>query len=488
MLALLLAVVTNGFAQNANDKTKSKTFTVSGVVVDEQDEPYPGATIIIKNVPGRGVVSDLDGKFTIKVDPNATLVIQAVGMKTIEKLVTKDLADQKFVLKEDASTVDEVVVTGLSSQKKVSVVGAISTIDPKELKAPGMSLSNMLGGRVAGVITMQTSGEPGRNLSQFWIRGISTFGANGSALVLIDGIEGKLDDIDVDDVESFSILKDASATAVYGVRGANGVVIVTTKRGAMGKLSITGRASVKLSQIKRIPQYLGAYDYALLANEARAMSGESDLYTPLQLDLIKHGLDRDLYPDVNWTDEIMKKTSLQQNYYMSARGGGDIARYFLSLGYQDEGAAYNQKGNVFKKPLTYRKMTYRANIDMNLTKLTTLYFGVDGNIVNYTTPGGMGTNAVWNNIRVMNPLMMPVEYSDGTIPTFGRNNLISPYAALNYYGYKEHNPQHDNAEAHAKVQWCVAGIGGIGTGHDGPHHRLQRATYYRSRLVSRHGS
>jgi len=439
MLALLLAIITNGFAQNANDKTKSKTFTVSGVVVDEQDEPYPGATIIIKNVPGRGVVSDLDGKFTIKVDPNATLVIQAVGMKTIEKLVTKDLADQKFVLKEDASVVDEVVVTGLSSQKKVSVVGAISTIDPKELKAPGMSLSNMLGGRVAGVITMQTSGEPGRNLSQFWIRGISTFGANGSALVLIDGIEGKLDDIDVDDVESFSILKDASATAVYGVRGANGVVIVTTKRGAMGKLSITGRASVKLSQIKRIPQYLGAYDYALLANEARAMSGESDLYTPLQLDLIKHGLDRDLYPDVNWTDEIMKKTSLQQNYYMSARGGGDIARYFLSLGYQDEGAAYNQKGNVFKKPLTYRKMTYRANIDMNLTKLTTLYFGVDGNIVNYTTPGGMGTSAVWNNIRVMNPLMMPVEYSDGTIPTFGRDNLISPYAALNYYGYKDQN-------------------------------------------------
>ena len=164
MLALLLAVVTNGFAQNANDKAKSKTFTVSGVVVDEHNEPYPGATIIIKNVPGRGVVSGLDGKFTIKVDPNATLVIQAVGMKTIEELVTKDLADQKFVLKEDANVVDEVVVTGLSSQKKVSVVGAISTIDPKELKAPGMSLSNMLGGRVAGVITMQTSGEPGRTV------------------------------------------------------------------------------------------------------------------------------------------------------------------------------------------------------------------------------------------------------------------------------------------------------------------------------------
>lgn len=436
MVILMLTVFCNyTHAQDTNGTEHSKQYTVSGVVVDDKGEPYPGATIIVKNMPGRGVAADLDGKFTIKVDANATLVIQAVGMKTIEKLITKNLANQKFVLKEDANVVDEVVVTGLSSQKKVSVVGAISTIDPKELKSPGVSLSNMLGGRVAGVITMQKSGEPGRNMSQFWIRGISTFGANSAALVLIDGIEGSLDDIDVDDVESFSILKDASATAVYGVRGANGVVIVTTKRGKQGKLSITGRAALKVSQIKRIPEYLGSYDYALLANEARAMSGEPDLYTPLQLDLIRYGLDNDLYPNVNWTNEIMKKTSLQQNYYMSARGGGDIARYFLSLGYQDEGAAYNQKTNTFKKPMSYRKLTYRANIDMNLTKLTTLYFGVDGNIVNYTTPGGMGTNAVWNNIRVLNPLMMPVEYSDGTLPTYGKENLISPYAALNYFGY-----------------------------------------------------
>lgn len=173
--------------------------------------------------------------------------------------------------------------------------------------------------------------------------------------MLIDGIEGRLEDIDPDDVKSFSILKDASATAVYGTRGANGVVLVTTKRGETGKLTITGRATLKVSHIKRLPEYLGAYDYALLANEARAMSGEDDLYSRLELDLIKYNLDKDLYPDVNWIDEIMKRTSIQQNYYINAQGGGDIARYYLSLGYQDEGAAYRQEDNLFKKPLSYKK-------------------------------------------------------------------------------------------------------------------------------------
>lgn len=439
LLSLLtLSAHTGGqhlYAQKSQSEVKR--LTVSGVVVDDKGEPLPGVTILVKNQPGRGVVTDLNGKYSIKVEANQVLVFQSLGLKSVEKLITKNQSGLKIVLLEDAAALDEVVVTGLSSQKKVSVVGAISTISPNELKSPGASLVNSLAGRIPGVITMQVSGEPGKNISQFWIRGISTFGANAGALVLIDGIEGKLDDIDVDDIESFSILKDASATAVYGVRGANGVVVVTTKRGAKDKLRVTGRASMKVSQIKRIPQYLESYDYALLANEARAMSGEDDIYTPLTLDLIKYGMDTELYPNVNWTDQIMKRFSMQENYYVSARGGGDIARYFVSAGYQNEGAAYNQKGNVFDKPLSYKKMTYRANIDMNLTKLTTLYFGVDGHIGNYTTPGGQGTNAVWNNIRNLNPLMLPVEYADGTIPVYGSSNLISPYAALNYFGYND---------------------------------------------------
>ena len=166
---------------------------------------------------------------------------------------------------------EEVVITGLTSQKKVSVVGAITSVDVDELKTPAVSLNNMLGGRVAGVMTSMTSGEPGKNISNFWIRGIGTFGANSGALVLIDGLEGRLEDVDPDDVQSFQILKDAAATAVYGVRGANGVVIVTTKRGEAGRLQITGRATLQINQLRRLPEYLGASSlpppYLLLLNE-----------------------------------------------------------------------------------------------------------------------------------------------------------------------------------------------------------------------------
>lgn len=436
VLFLVLSLASIGTTAYSQDKTTGQ-FTAAGVVYDDTGEPCIGATIRVKNSPGKGAVTDVDGKFKLSVAPGATILVEYLGMETVEKPILKDEPSLEIHLKASkAKDIDEVVVTGLTSQKKVSVVGAISTIDMDELRTPGTSLVNMIGGRMPGVITMQTSGEPGQNLSNFWVRGVSTFGAGASALVLIDGIEGSLNDIDVDDVESISVLKDAAATAVYGVRGANGVVLVTTKRGSKDKIQITARATVKLSHINRLPEYLGSYDYAKLANEARAVSGLADLYTPIQLDIIKNNLDPELYPNVNWIDEIMKKNSLQENYYASARGGGDVAQYFVSLGYKHEGAAYKQQENQFHKPLSYDQITYRANINMNLTKNSILYFGVDGNISNYTTPGGKTTNQVWSDVLQLNPLMFPVTYADGTLPTYGQNDLISPFAALNYQGYK----------------------------------------------------
>ena len=430
----MVALLTHAVYAYSQDNGTAKQFSVAGVILDDTGEPCIGATVRVKNEPGVGTVSDLDGKFEIKVKPGATLLFEYVGMETVQRTILKDEPSLSVKFKvAKTNAIDEVVVTGLVSQKKVSVVGAVSTINMDELRTPGTSLVNMIGGRMPGVITMQISGEPGQNLSNFWVRGVSTFGAGAGALVLIDGIEGSLNDIDVDDVESISVLKDAAATAVYGVRGANGVVLVTTKRGSKEKIQITARATVKLSQIKRLPEYLSSY--ARLANEARAMSGESDLYTPIQLDIIKNNLDPELYPNVNWIDQIMKKTSLQENYYASARGGGDVAQYFVSVGYRHEGAAYKQKENQFHRPLSYDQLTYRANINMNLTKRSELYFGVDGSITNYTTPGGKNTNQVWEDVLQLNPLMFPVTYADGTLPTYGQNDLISPFAALNYQGY-----------------------------------------------------
>ena len=433
----MLALLTYGVQAYSQDNSTAKQFSVAGVVYDDTGDPCIGATVRVKNEPGTGTITDLDGKFAIKVKPGATLQFEYVGMETVQRTILKDEPSLSVKFKvAKTNAIDEVVVTGLVSQKKVSVVGAVSTINMEELRTPGTSLVNMIGGRMPGVITMQLSGEPGQNLSNFWVRGVSTFGAGAGALVLIDGIEGNLNDIDVDDVESISVLKDAAATAVYGVRGANGVVLVTTKRGSKEKIQVTARATVKLSQIKRLPEYLSSYDYARLANEARAMSGEADIYTPIQLDIIKNNLDPELYPNVNWIDEIIKKTSLQENYYASARGGGDVAQYFVSVGYRHEGAAYRQKENQFHQPLSYDQLTYRANINMNLTKRSELYFGVDGSISNYTTPGGKNTNQVWEDVLQLNPLMFPVTYADGTLPTYGQNDLISPFAALNYQGYR----------------------------------------------------
>ena len=432
----MLALLTYGVQAYSQDNSTAKQFSVAGVVYDDTGEPCIGATVRVKNEPGTGTITDLDGKFAIKVKPGATLQFEYVGMETVQRTILKDEPSLSVKFKvAKTNAIDEVVVTGLVSQKKVSVVGAVSTINMEELRTPGTSLVNMIGGRMPGVITMQLSGEPGQNLSNFWVRGVSTFGAGASALVLIDGIEGSLNDIDVDDVESISILKDAAATAVYGVRGANGVVLVTTKRGSKEKIQVTARATVKLSHINKLPEYLSSYDYARLANEARAMSGEADIYTPIQLDIIKNNLDPELYPNVNWIDEIIKRNSLQENYYASARGGGDVAQYFVSVGYRHEGAAYRQKENQFHQPLSYDQLTYRANINMNLTKRSELYFGVDGSISNYTTPGGKNTNQVWEDVLQLNPLMFPVTYADGTLPTYGQNDLISPFAALNYQGY-----------------------------------------------------
>ena len=314
---------------------KESTITISGTVLDEFNAPIPGANVFLKDRPGVGTVTNMDGKFTIKgAQMGDVITLSFLGYEKQEVRIDSrlDRKNAQFKLKPSTNTLEETVVVGLGSQRKVSVVGAITNVDVKDLQTPATSIPNMLGGRVPGIISLQNSGEPGKNISEFWVRGIGTFGANQGALVLIDGLEGSLSQIDPADIESFSVLKDASATAVYGTRGANGVVLVTTKRGEVDKLKITGRANLTVSHLQNMPEYLGAYDYATLANEAKLARGEEALYSPMALDLIKYQLDPDLYPNVNWRDQILNKNSLQQTYYMSARGGGSVARYFFSLG------------------------------------------------------------------------------------------------------------------------------------------------------------
>lgn len=434
---LLWALCLIAVAVNAQE-----SFEVRGHVVDETGEDVIGATVTLQNKPGIGTVTDAEGVFVIKADLYDILVVSYVGYTSVTYRLEKKESSVTIQLKESTKDVDEVVVVGMGTQRKISVAGAITTIAPIELEKPATNIVNSLAGRVAGIIGVQHSGEPGKNISEFWVRGIGTFGANSSALVLIDGLEGDLSQVEAADVESFSVLKDAAATAVYGSRGANGVVIVTTKRGLDQKLRITARANYTVSQLKRLPNYLGAYEYAEMANEAAVATGMNPIYDNVEMDIIKYNLDPDLYPNVDWQDELLNPTSLQQTYYVSAQGGGSIARYFASLGMSNESSAYNMAADSpYKRGVGYNTYNYRMNLDINLTKTTKVYIGGTSYLSVNDRPS-MGssyssvsmTGWIWSSQAKTTPVMFPLRYSNGYLPATNDGDDISPYVLLNYTG------------------------------------------------------
>jgi len=425
-LVFFFAVCTTLSAQEAN-------YTIEGKVSDDQG-PLAGVTVSIKGKIG-GTMADADGLFSIKAMRGDWLVFTFVGYETQEWLVTEEKKNLDIKLVSVTHEMEDIVVTGVGTQRKISTLASISTISPEELQVPAPSIANLLGGRVAGVISMVSSGEPGKNLAEFWIRGRGTFGAGDAALVLIDGLEGNINSIDPADIESLSVLKDASATALYGIRGANGVIVITTKRGQSGKLSITGRANLSVSHLRRLPKYLRAYDYALLANEAYEVRNENPVYSPLELDVIRDGLDPDLYPDVDWQNEIVRDVSLKQNYYVSARGGGDIARYFVSLATSNETAAYKvEKNNPYATNTGYNTYSLRLNLDINLTNSTVMYFGSDAFLSMNKRPGQSNTDFIWQAQAAYTPLLFPLRFSNGQLPAAGTDGNSSPYVLINHTG------------------------------------------------------
>ena len=424
-----------GGSITAQESKKESKLTISGIIHDEFGETMPSVNVYLKDRPGMGIVSDIDGKFSISAAKNDIIIFSFIGYNNQEFVATKNVNDLDIKLIPSSEMLEETVIVGMGTQRKVSVVGAIASVDVGELQVPATSMNNILGGRVPGVISVQNSGEPGKNIAEFWVRGIGTFGASSGALVLIDGLEGVLSQVDPADIESFSILKDASATAVYGVRGANGVVLVTTKRGTEQKLKITGRANLTVSYLNKMPQYLDAFDYAKLANEASVVSGKNPRYTDRELEIIKYGLDPDMYPNVDWQKEILNRTSLQQTYYVSAQGGGSIARYFISLGMSNESAAYKQdETSKYKSNVGYNTYNYRSNLDVNITKTTSVYLGNDGFISINNKPGMANTDWLWSSQAKLTPLTVPTRYSNGLFPAYGKDDQISPYILLNHTG------------------------------------------------------
>jgi len=432
IMCLVLLCLTH-LATFAQQKEELK---IAGKVVDEKGEPLPGVTVYVKDRPTAGTYTNSDGEFTINVIYGDRLVFSFIGYEPIEHVSVKSTDNLQIKFASKGVALDEFVVVGLGAkERKISSVGAISTIDVKELQVPARSVANLLGGRAAGIISLQSSGEPGKNISEFWVRGIGTFGANSSALVLIDGLEGDLNTIDPADIESFSILKDASATAVYGVRGANGVVLVNTKKGIVDKTQITARANTTLSVINRLPNYLDAYGYAKLANEANIVRGDAPLYDETEMGIIQDGLDQDMYPNVNWQDEILNKTFWSHSFYVSGRGGSEVARYFLSLGANSETAAYKvEKNSPYASNVGYNTYNYRVNLDLDLTETTSVYLGSDGFFSQLKQPGIANTEYIWNAQARLTPLTVPTVYSNGFYPGIGAGSQSSPYVMINQTG------------------------------------------------------
>lgn len=419
--------------------SQTNTVKVAGVVMDENGETLIGVNVMVK---GSNIfaITDLDGRFRLNSVPKgAVVVFSYMGYKTLENRYTVDKEKERIGMTPDVSELEEVVITGRGSQRKVSVVGAITNVETQELQVPATSVSNMLGARVPGIISVTRSGEPGNDFSEFWVRGISTFGASQGALILIDGIEGNLNDLDPADIESFSVLKDASATAVYGTRGANGVVVVTTKRGKAGKLQINYKGNMTYSYSPRMPEYADAFQYATLANEARAVRGNNALYTPTELQLFRTGLDPDLYPNVNWRDVILKDHVWNTQHHFSLSGGGENARYYVSLGVQSNEALFKQdKDSPYSANVDYNKYNFRANVDANITRTTLLSLNLETVFVNQNAPGfGDDNTALWTAQANLPATMVPVRYSNGELPSYGVNgDQMSPYVQLNYTGYK----------------------------------------------------
>ncbi len=342
--------------------TQNNKKTITGTIVDNNGEPIIGANIFVKGTTN-GTITDIDGRFALEVPEKGILQISYIGFNTYETNIgDKEVFD--ISLSEDTQKIDEVIVVGYGSQKKINVTSAISSVKGDVLlQAPTTNLSNSIVGRLPGLIAVQGNGKPGSS-SSISIRGASTFG-NNSALVIVDGIERDFQDIDPNEVESISILKDASASSVYGSRAANGVVLVNTKRGQMGKPIFNYNGFVGLQQITRFPKMMDGLEYALTKNQARANMGLQPQYTDEEINNIRSGKT----PQTDWYDLSLNKVAFQTQQNISVNGGTDVMKYFMSLGYLDQDGLY--------KALNYKRYSIRTNVDAHITKHLTISASID---------------------------------------------------------------------------------------------------------------
>jgi len=422
---------------------------VKGQVVDKEGSPLPGVSII-KIGSSIGTVTSMDGKFALaNLNENDSLKFSYIGFN-VEKIKVGNQSIINLVLNETTSALAEVQVVAFQTQKKNSVIGSVNTVNPTELKIAPTNLTNALAGKIAGIISYQRSGEPGQDNAQFFIRGVTSFGYANSPLILIDGLEVTTTDLarmEPDNIASFSIMKDATATALYGARGANGVILVTTKSGKKGKASISFRVENSISSPTMINQFLNGVDYMELYNKAdRTRNPEALLYySKDKIEGTRNGLNPQIYPNVNWYSELFRSTVQNQKANMSVSGGGEIAQYYISASYTDEKGLLNvDKMNNFNNNIDIKRYNLRANIDVNLTKTTKASVKFYSLIDRYNGPQN-DAGSIFSMIMQANPVNFPKYYDKDESTQYvnhtlfgnkGNGGFPNPYAEM-VKGYKD---------------------------------------------------
>ena len=422
---------------------------ISGTIVDAQGISLPGVTVLEQD-SANGVVSDLDGNYILTTSSsNATLVFSYIGFET--KIIA--IANKRYldvILSESAEALEEVQVVAFQKQRKNSVIGSINTIKPAELNQPNSNLTASLAGRISGVISYQRSGEPGADNAEFFVRGVTSFGYSNSPLILIDGLEVTTNDlarIEPDNIASFSVMKDATATSLYGARGANGVILVTTKEGKKGKAKVAFRYENKFSAPTQITSFLDGVSYMELYNSALRMRDPSAplYYSKNKIEATRNTPDPNIYPNLNWYDELFKNNTINKKFNLNVNGGGDVSQYYLSVSHtNDTGLLKVDPLNNFNNNIDINRSNLRANVNINLTKTTKISVKFNSFFERYNGPID-SANDIFGKVMQANPVNFPKYYTfDNQFSQYnhtlfgnkGNGGFPNPYADM-VRGYKD---------------------------------------------------
>lgn len=434
-------IILNNFDVFKTHSKKTKTsnkilYKVSGVVKDEMGLPIPNVSVRVAGTQ-KVVSTNENGKYAIDVEPTDILEFSSVGFKK-QSIPVRNKLDIDVILEAEAGSLQEVAIVAFGKQKKASLVGSQTTVKAEELKVPVRDLTSAIAGRMSGVVAYTRSGAPGADATSIFIRGISTYGTSPQTpLIVVDGVPDRsINNIDPEDVDNFTILKDAASTAIYGTRGANGVIIINTKTGKIGKPKVNVELNQAVTKFTELPNYIDGPTFMTMFNEGLTMRGRPKTYTQEQIDRTASGVDPDLYPNVDWLKTLFNDFGRNKRATLNVSGGSENSNYYISAGYfGEEGQFKTDNIQSYNSSLKLDRFNFTSNVEMNVTKSTKLALGINGFVTNMNQPASniTGVDNIFALATSAAPHVIPAQYSNGQWPQ-KVGTLPSPFMVLTQSG------------------------------------------------------